>query len=322
MQRLGTLALLGSVLVLAVPGVVAASTVVAGKNTKGSPAWCAHHPKAAKKVPACNSGGGGGTGGGPGAMAVQVDPNPTIETDQGLVVAVIQVATSPSFAGDAVNISSSQLVAACGGSLFYLDFQQGGTPTSPTISLDTISAVLDADGNATVVVDNEGCTPGPDLIEADLEVAPFLTATTILTVDAPMVTAPGVVGYPKTSGGVVGEVATGDTNASGDSVIYGVFALESDPVNAEQTVEISSAQLESRCLGGWFWGGTSGSLTGTGANQAGPLQSTLDDDGNATFLFMGVSCAAGTSEVIADVLAGTDPTYTTAFVVSAPAPTI
>ena len=41
--------------------------------------------------------------------------------------------------------------------------------------------------------------------------------------------------------------------------------------------------------------------------------STLDDDGNASFVFKGSSCASGSSTVIADVLAGTHPTYTTKF---------
>src|SRR5580704_19400764 len=76
--------------VLAAPGVAFATTAVTAKSSVGSPAWCAHHPKAAKKVPACNSGGGGG----PPAIRVQIDPNPTVETDLGLVVAVIQVAAS------------------------------------------------------------------------------------------------------------------------------------------------------------------------------------------------------------------------------------
>jgi hypothetical protein len=304
--------------VLAAPVVVFASTAVAAKNPVGSPGWCAHHPKAAKKVPACSTSGGGG----PPAIRVQVDPNPTVETDQGLVVAVIQVAASPSFAGDAVEVSSSQLLASCGGALFFLNFQNGGTPSSPNIGIDDISAVLDADGNATVVVDNEGCAPGSDLIEADLVVAPYLTATTVLAVDPPTVTPAGVVGSPATSGTIVGETATGDTTDSGDSAIYGVFTVETDPVNAGLEAEIGSAQLESRCVGGWFWGGTNGSITGTGPNPGAPLQSPLDDDGNTTFLFMGVSCAAGSSQVVADVLGGTAATYTTTFVVDAPAPTI
>ena len=57
--------------------------------------------------------------------------------------------------------------------------------------------------------------------------------------------------------------------------------------------------------------------------NTGPKVNTfLDDDGNAVFVFGGVSCAAGTSEVIADVLAGTHQTYVSEFTVLPPAPTI
>ena len=45
---------------------------------------------------------------------------------------------------------------------------------------------------------------------------------------------------------------------------------------------------------------------------------TLDDDGNAVFVFYGASCAAGDSAVIADVDAGTHPTYVTTFSVNPP----
>src|SRR5271155_4898098 len=63
-----------------------------------------HSCKSAK-----GSGSGGGTGSGTGSatpppITVQVDPNPLVETGQSFVAATIQVETSPSFAGDAVNI--------------------------------------------------------------------------------------------------------------------------------------------------------------------------------------------------------------------------
>jgi hypothetical protein len=49
--------------------------------------------------------------------------------------------------------------------------------------------------------------------------------------------------------------------------------------------------------------------------------STLDDDGNAVFVFEGISCAAGDSQVIADVQYSID-TYVFDYTVSPPAPTI
>jgi hypothetical protein len=52
------------------------------------------------------------------------------------------------------------------------------------------------------------------------------------------------------------------------------------------------------------------------------VQGVLDDDGNAVVVFSGVSCAAGSSQVMADVEAGSHPTDTTTFTVDAPVPTI
>jgi hypothetical protein len=229
-----------------------------------------------------------------------------------------------------VHIDSSQLSASClGGVTFESIAIAPLNPLTPITSPDHFSAVLDDDGNATVIVDAIDCAPGTSVVEADLEVAPFLTALTVLTALPPAVTPEGVTGYPQTAG-VAEEVETGDTSASGDSDIYAVFYVEDSPVYAEQTVEISSAQLQGRCLRGWIWEpgnaagvgvapGYSGPVTGTGTQITGALPSTvLDDDGNAVFVFKGVSCAAGPSQVIADVRAGTGDTFTTTFTVLPP----
>ena len=270
------------------------------------------------KTHTCKSGKGAGSGGGtggasPGPITIQIDPNPLVETGGSDIAAVIQVETSPSFAGDAVNIDSSQLEATCHG-----------------VEFGSINGqvVLDDDGNATVLMFAEICAPGSDVVEADLEVAPFYTALGTLTALPPVVTPTGVTGYPTTSGTVTtGEVETGDTPASGDSDVYGVFYVEANPVYAEREVEISSAQLQSRCITGWNWSSFAGSNSfGTGNVFGGgsPLtaSTTLDDDGNTVFLFEGSSCAAGSSQVIADVQAGTHPTYTTTFTILPPQPTI
>ena len=173
-----------------------------------------------------------------------------------------------------------------------------------------------------MLVEGTDCAPGSSLIEADLEVAPFITALGVLIAEPPVVTPAGVTGYPATSGTVTtGEVETGDTNASGDSDIYAVFYVETDPVYAERPVEISSSQLQDRCLTFWAWqsgnGGSAASASGGGL-----ATTILDDDGNAVFIFEGSSCAAGPSQVIADVLAGSHPTYVTTFTVAPPQPTI
>jgi hypothetical protein len=289
---------------------------IASAAKRGSPKWCAHHPALAGSVAACQStstGPGTGGAGDPPAITVQIDANPLVETSQSEIKAIIQVETSPSFAGDAVEISSPQLEASCLSSGFA-NLSTGG-PTS-------VSAILDDDGNATVVFLGDACAPGSDVVEADLEAAPYDTALGTLVASPPSVTPSGVFGYPQTSGTVTtGEVETGDTAASGDSDVYAVFYVETDPVYAEQTVDLSSLELEARCGQGWLLTAFNGS-SATSVGGTTTASGALDDDGNDVFLFEGSSCAAGSSEVIADVLAGSHPTYTTTFTIDPPAPTI
>jgi hypothetical protein len=311
-------------------GMSGVASAKAAKPAKGSAAWCQTHAKKAvcRHAPA----GGGGTGGsssGP-AITVQVDPEPVIETGQSEIHAVVQVETSPAYAGDAVNIDSTQLTASCH-SVDFENLQGGGGVFAPHRVTNRIDAILDDDGNATVIVDGYDCAPGPSVIEADLEASPFLTAITTLVASPPNVTAPGVTPYPQT-GGLLQEIETGDTSASGDSNVYAVFYVETSPVYAEQVVEIDSSQLDSRCIEGWRWepgntagigvnGATSsGPQYGTGQNTGRKASAILDDDGNAVFVFKGISCASGPSTVIADVEAGTHPTYSTTFTVLPPQP--
>jgi len=308
------------------------SGIASAKSAKATAKCAAHATK--KKCQAAGGGTGtGGTGGGTAPLiTVTVSPNPLVETGQSEVHAVVEVETNPSFAGDEVNIDSSQLTASCLNGVTFENLQNGGTTESPNTSTNRIDAVLDDDGNATVVVDAFDCAPGTSVIEADLEVAPFYTALTTLVALPPAVTTVGLTGYPQTSG-IAQEVETGDTSTSGDSNVYAVFYVETNPVYAEQTVEIASSQLEGRCIRGWRWEignpdgegvgpGTVGPINGTGVNTGTKASTILDDDGNAVFIFKGTSCAAGPSQVIADVLAGDHQTYTTTFTVNPPVPTI
>ncbi len=102
---------------------------------------------------------------------------------------------------------------------------------------------------------------------------------------------------------------------TGDSDVYAVMSVATDPVYAEQTVEIVSG-LNSRCGGGIT------SITNQGSFSGSTASASIDDDGNATFSFFGASCAPGTVQLTADVEAGTDPTYTTTFIIDPPTPTI
>jgi hypothetical protein len=331
--RLTALTVVVAMPLMGMSGIASATGAMKAAST------CIKHPNRAKCLNAGggSTGTGSGTGGAPVQITVQVDPEPVVETGQSEVHVVIQVETQASFAGDTVNIDSSQLDEACAGSLLFQSLQTEGTlqKVPPVIfpGFGSISVVLDDDGNATVEAEGTDCAPGSDVIEADLEVAPFLTALTTLVVAAPAVTTAGLSVNPR-FGGLNQEVETGDTAASGDSDIYAVFYVETNPVYAEQTVEIESPQLQARCIEGWDWvpgnkggvgvgTGNSGLVPGQGAIGTGPLPSTiLDDDGNAVFVFYGASCAQGPSEVIADVEAGTNPTYTTDFTVLPPQVTI
>jgi hypothetical protein len=271
---------------------------------------------------------GGGKGGPPANIIVTVQPNgannPLFEVGQSEVYAVVQVETLPQFAGDLVNISSQQFESSCN-SLSWDTFAPGWDDVVPGQS---ITVTLDNEGNATVILSGTECAPGTDLVEADLAVAPYYTATTIVTVNPPTVTPPGVYGQPQTNGAAE-EVETGDTQASGDSDIYAVFFVEENPVYAEQKVEIGSVQLEDRCQTNWEWFPSNAGVAPT-SNYSGTVikgsssipSTSLDDDGNAAFVFKGSSCAAGPSTVVADVLAGTHDTFTTTFTVEPPAVTI
>jgi hypothetical protein len=351
---------------------IAALTVVAAipimglsgiASAKVTAAKCAKHPGTA----GCHS----GTAGGSNAMTVTVSPNgtgnPLVEVGQSEVDAVIQVETQPGLAGTAVQISSQQLNSSCMAGPHPVVYDSIRTGTDVT-SNGSITVYLDNEGNATVGLQAVDCAPGSDLVEADLQTVPFTTATTELWVNPPSVTTAGVYADPQGSNGQGVEVETGDTNnnltgpgtcqpgppgppgppppppppctsnASGDSDVYAVFFVEESPVYAEQWVQISSQQLESRCITGGEWlaetspppaiappAGVTSTPTrmfGPGMTPPNDVNTVLDDDGNAAFIFKGTSCAEGTSVVEADVLAGTHDTFQTTFTVLPPAVTI
>jgi hypothetical protein len=102
---------------------------------------------------------------------------------------------------------------------------------------------------------------------------------------------------------------------TGDSDVYAVFSVATDPVYAEQTVEIV-AGVANRCGLGATWFTNEGSFTGSSAVAA------IDDDGNASFTFLGASCASGPVQVTALVEAGSDPSATVTFTIDPPSPEI
>ncbi len=330
------MAVVVSMPLLGLSGIASAKT----KNAIGSAKWCLHHKKKAASVPACTATPGGSD------PSLTIAPNPLVETGQSEVHAVVEFG-DPSAAEAQVSIDSSQLTAACGGTITFSDLQGVTATTAPFSTLTPATATnqviltLDNDGNAAAVVSGTDCAPGTDVFDASLVAAPFTTELFTLTVDPPQTTPAGVTAAPAT------EVETGDTAASGDSDVYAVFYVEGDPVWAEQEAEISDTQLESSCQGGWIWepgnttligGASSGNISGNPHNTGTAFPNlpttsgdepftTIDDDGNSVFTFMGISCAASStlvppgSTAIADVafnLVGSHPTYTGTFVVDPP----
>jgi hypothetical protein len=298
------------------------SAIASAKVVRGSSAWCAAHPAKQSKPVCANSStgsGGGATGGGTPTIVVTASPNPVIETGQSNVLTVVQVETSPAYAGDTILLSFSQLESSCATDPLANASQGPGGRNS---------AYIDNDGNATFWLQGFNCAPGSDVIDASMEEAPYLTAMTTLVVAPPVVTAPGVTGYPNPEV----EIGDGLNFGKNESTVFGVFYVETDPVYAEQTVTIDSLELDASCGAGWEWTSLNGATptpyytppltTGSGASAHTPPSITLDDDGNGVFLFFGASCAAGTWDVGADVNAGSHPTYVTTFTVDPPAPTI
>jgi hypothetical protein len=98
---------------------------------------------------------------------------------------------------------------------------------------------------------------------------------------------------------------------TGDSDVAVVFTLSTDPVYAEQTVEIFSS-LANRCGQGITW------ITDQGTSSGSSASATIDDDGNAVATVLGASCAPGSVQVTVNVQAGTDPSDTTTFTVDPP----
>jgi hypothetical protein len=301
-RRLIALSVVISMPLIGLAGVASAAPV-------GSAKWCANHVKAAKTTPACQtSTGGGGTGATPPVTEIQVtvDPNPLVETGVSEIFTNIEVEAQPAFAGDPVFVYSQQLNNSCEDVDYY---ENEGASLSEDLG-DSATVTLDNDGNATLQVYGYDCAPGSSLFEADLVNAPYYTATTTLSALPPNVTTAGLTAFPNP------EVEVGDGTTTGSNV-YVVFYFEDNPVYAETPVEISSAQLQNRCLGGEEWGaGNDGTGGPTGATT------TLDNDGNAVFGFEGISCAPGTSTVVGDLVGGTHDTFWTNFTITAPTPTV
>jgi hypothetical protein len=308
LARLVVLTVVASMPLVGMAGVASAAKVKASA--------CAKHPGRAK----CATGGGGatgGTGGTPPNIVVSVSPDPVQEVGTSEIDVVVQVEALAIFANQKVDISSQQLFLDCL-SLTWRSSADGTPSDFIGNGAGVTGVILDNDGNATVELQGENCAPGANLVEADLEAAPYTTATATLTA-----LPPGVTKEPTITGSPNPEVETGDNGpGNSESQVYANFLIEENPVYAEQIVDVTSAQLTDRCeLGKTLWSSSAG--LGGGGTLLGTtgVTAVLDNDGNADVTFEGISCAAGPSLVDAELVGGTHDTFTTTYVISPPAVT-
>ena len=240
--------------------------------------------------------------------AVSASPYKFIEAglspQPSMVAFIITVECAPTFSEQTVEIHTPQLSNACQGLLRWYN----ATTTAASGNGDTFDVTLDDDGNATaVVLGGPSCAASRDLIEADLTVAPYTTATTQVRIAPPVSTRPGVRAFPAS------EVEDATTSS-----VATIFYVEFPSVYAEQEVQISDAELFDRCAGHITW------ILPNGTFKYGKsVTTTLDDNGNAFVVALaGPSCASGSTLVQADLTGPPYKTVTTQFTVRSPRVTI
>ena len=252
----------------------------------------------------------------PAALAGQHTPtcavtaSPHSFTESGLspsasVAFIITVGCVPTFSEQAVEIHTPQLFNACQGQLMWYS----ATTTTASGNGDTFDVRLDDDGNATaIVLGSPSCAAGRDLIEADLTVAPYTTATTQVRIAPPVSTRNGVWAAPAS------EVEDATTSS-----VATIFYVELPSVYAEHEVQISDAELYDSCAGhiAWIFPNTTSLQSGKS------VTTTLDDNGNAFVVALaGPSCAPGRTLVQADLVGPPYTTLTAQFTVLSPRVTV
>ena len=250
----------------------------------------------------------------PPTCIVSAAPSKFIETGEGSqassVVFIITVECQPTYSEQTVEIRSPQLSNACQGHLSWYSPTPATEASTPIPTADTFDVTLDNDGNATAVVwGGPSCAASTALIEADLTVAPFTTATTAVVIAPPITTKPGVFAFP---GAEVEDATT--------SSVAVIFYAEFPDMYSERHVQFSDAQLYDQCGGRIVWLGADGRVIQEGGKS---VTTTLDNNGNAFVVALaGPSCATGTSLIEADLVGPPYITLTNSFTVLSPRPTV
>jgi hypothetical protein len=267
--------------------------IVAGLATPAMAASAAPAAMAKHKTPTC---------------VVSAYPYRFVETGLGAgtssVTFIIAVECKPVYSEQYVELQTPQLNNICHGTLkWYSATSQGGAGESYRVSLDD-------DGNATVAVSGgPSCAASSALIEADLTVAPFTTATVKVKIAPPVTTKKGLFAFPAR------EVEDATTSS-----VVAIFYAEFPSVYAESTVEISDAQLFDRCGGRIVWFGPDLSFLVANTKS---VTTTLDNNGNAFVVALaGPSCASGRTLAEADLVGPPYTTLTTKFTVLSPRVTV
>jgi hypothetical protein len=238
------------------------------------------------------------------ACVVSADPYSFIESGLGAetssVAFIITVECKPTYSEETVEIQTPQLSNACHGTLKW------DSVTTGLGAGESYDVTLDDDGNATAALwGGPSCAASNDLIEADLTVAPFTTATATVQVAPPASTQKGLFTFPTQ------EVEDGTTSS-----VAAIFYAEFPSVYAETAVEISDAQLFDRCDGHIVWIGPDRTVLATGTKS---VTTTLDDNGNAFVVALaGPSCASGRTLAEADLTGPPYTTLTTEFTILSP----
>jgi IPT/TIG domain len=248
------------------------------------------------------------TGYPPAVLTVSVAPSPQIEVGTGVgpiaEVAAVVTVSGPSSAGKKVKVDAPQLEAACSGS-FSFETLEGGSVASP-VTGTSLSVALDGAGNADLIVKGSTCEPGTYAVDAKLVSDPGTKGSADLDVDQPATSPSGLTLSPNP------EVETSDED------VYGIFSVEMPATSADETVEVTSPELDAACSG-WRYEPSGG---GTVVVNGDTAEAPLDNDANAVFVFEGTECAPGSSLVIAALIEGPYYTYETLWNTTSEAPTI
>lgn len=223
---------------------------------------------------------------------------------------VIQVECNPEIfgTGSEVEVTAAQLYSRCKDDITWYD---ADLSTGPITSGPGVRLTLDADGNAIVgLIAGPDCEAGDGTVSVHMLQPPFESFTTSFATLPPGPSEEGVTAIPnkQVETGQFSDVAT---------IIQAEF-----PGKAETPVRLASPEYNARCqeeLGGGthglFWILENREIV----PAASEVQTSLDDDGNAFALTLGLaSCYPGPSLIEADLLNKPYTTKETSFLIQEP----